>query len=342
MAAVEAETDNLSDFSLGAAEDEVCLDVDVVAVKDGEEPGDDKDEENELDAWWEEFAENKDTEPMLSPRRPYPELDVSKFKPQPPDPKQEAIELKQTLDAVDPDPWVRGAGGTQSEDMPSETRYFLFDLFYKSQDIRLSPDLTTATFRHRPFGGWVLAQNKLHKKPHGRWFEVRIEEQANSRWSDGLGIGFARHPEGDPRVTSDKGAFKGFAYETIPECWMIGYDGRAILKGIKRIIKGSEVRNLNVGIDMWKPSELRCGDMVAVLATPEGHLLLFVNRVLRYYVRFCGVPWNVHVHPIIDLDGCTITVHLTDSLEPCNDVLMQLSELKAEDTCFRDYTPADI
>jgi hypothetical protein len=167
------------------------------------------------------------------------------------------------------------------------------------------------------FGGCVVAQQVLKKSPSGRFFQVIIEEiddeeilfdgKVERRWANGMGIGFTTHP-GDhtfPRLDAD--SYQTYACESLPQSWLVGYDGRAVLQGKARFLKGS---NLPQG--PWKPADLVVGDRVGILATEEGHILVFVNDEHRVLVPYAEIPWRPNLFPCIDLDGCTLTVSLVD------------------------------
>jgi len=138
-----------------------------------------------------------------------------------------------------------------------------------------------------------------------------IEESNASRWSDGLGIGVAVIESRDAALTKVKNAervIQGFAYELIPESWLLGYDGRAKFRGLSRYVQVTEMAQ-----GMWRPNELKAGDIVGLLATADGHLMLFVNEELRYFVMCGDIPWKKQVCAVLDLDGCTQSVHLLDT-----------------------------
>lgn len=188
---------------------------------------------------------------------------------------------------------------------PNSTLYF--DRFRKSRSIRVSPDNRFATYRGQPFGGFIVGFQVLAKTPAGRYFEVRIEETDVGRWSDGLGIGFTTHfGESFPKLDPEK--YESFACESLPQSWLVGYDGRAQLQGKTRFLKGSDFPK-----GPWKPSELLVGDVLGVLATEEGHIVLFVNGEHRLTAPFAGIPWRPNLYAVVDLDGCTRTVQMLDS-----------------------------
>lgn len=188
---------------------------------------------------------------------------------------------------------------------PSSTLHF--DRFRKSPLVQVSPDLRFATCRNQPFGGFIVGFHPLVKTPAGRYYEVRIEETEVGRWSDGLGIGFTTHVgEKFPKIDPDK--YESFAHESLNESWLVGYDGRAQIKGKTRFLKGSDFPRRE-----WRPSELLVGDVLGVLATEEGHIVLHVNGEHRLTVAFASIPWRPKLYPVIDLDGCTKTVQILDS-----------------------------
>mmetsp|Transcript_11583 Transcript_11583/g.26417 ORF Transcript_11583/g.26417 Transcript_11583/m.26417 type:complete len:374 (-) Transcript_11583:77-1198(-) len=217
--------------------------------------------------------------------------------------------------ASGPDPWVEGGGGTLSAKRPDRERSMLFDGLWKSDAVQLSADRTIASIRNqRPgndFGGFVLSQQPLARKPSGRYFEVKIEESDTSRWTDGLGIGVAVIASKDEVLLKKKNTercIEGFAYELLPESWLIGYDGRAKFCGNTRFFQGSELPR-----GFWRPSELSAGDVLGLLVLAEGHMMLFVNKELRVFVRCGEISWKKPICAVVDVNGCTKTVHLMDN-----------------------------
>jgi len=108
------------------------------------------------------------------------------------------------------------------------------------------------------------------------------------------------------------GNFEGFTCELLPEHWMLGYDGiRARIRGHIRYLTVAEMP-----LGRWKPSELRHGDVVGLLVTPDGHMLLFVNEELTIFAQHCAgleATWKRQVHAALDLDGCIKTVRFLET-----------------------------
>lgn len=210
-------------------------------------------------------------------------------------------------------PW-NGCGSTMhSEPEPDEgsgKALLSFDAEWKAKSIQLSPDHRSASWARHPYGGLALSFEVVKKQVIGRFFEVEIDESDTSRWSDGLGIGVAMKPSKDAimHLMDIQGRFEGYACELLPFSWLLGYDGgRAKLCGQTRYLTGGEMPR-----GLWRPSELRSGDVIGLLITPEGHMLLFVNEELRVMAQHCeGLDkhWMKPLVAAIDLDGCTKTVH---------------------------------
>lgn len=203
------------------------------------------------------------------------------------------------------------------EGVPNPQCRLNFDRFRKAKTVQLSPDLRYATVRGQMFGGCVVAQQVLKKTWAGRFYEVIIEEvddeeilfdgKLERRWANGMGIGFTTHPGDHTFPKLDHENYQTFAHESLPQSWLVGYDGKAVLQGKARFLKGN---NLPKGV--WKPCDLVVGDKVGILATEEGHILVFVNDEHRVVVPYAEVPWRPNLWPCIDLDGCTLTVSLCD------------------------------
>jgi len=237
---------------------------------------------------------------------------------------------------IDPEPWEPGGIGTLSEEKPNPAFSIHFDTKWKAKGVRFSPDETTATWRNASFGGFAVSAQPLKKKHCGRWYEVRIEEANASRWSDGLGIGVCHHPSKDKTLSKDiMGNYEpveGLACENLTSSWLMGYDGRAQICSFSRYLKGDELPK-----GMWKPSALRQGDVVGVLVTQDGHLLLFVNEELVYLVPGCNIPWNKDLFACIDLDGSTQTVHLLDTNGfPSQKVLQGVARIREDEFRAKD------
>lgn len=218
---------------------------------------------------------------------------------------------------LDLDPWEPGGCGVQSAANPDKHRSLHFSLKWRCRTLRLSPDQSSASWRKAECGGFALSAQPVQRNGHQRWFEVRVEEVDPSRWTDGLGVGLSLHPTIETSVKADRaGSFEGLAYEVLPKCWLLGYDGRAHLSGDARHLTAAEIPN-----GMWRPRELEAGDVVGLLATKDGVLMLFVNEVLKYKVAGCDWKWGDPLHVALDLDGCTKSVHLLDASQPSANVL---------------------
>lgn len=236
------------------------------------------------------------------------------------------------------------------------SRAFKLDSLWKSQNLRLSADMASATCCHADYGGFVTSESPLRRRAFGRFFEVRIEDLDITRWSDGFGIGIVHRPSPQSSVGGGKhgqsphlrpevvrrtrlgldlpGGFDparpfeagvGYACEVMSESWMLGYDGRAKFRGISRYLRGES--ELPAG--PWRPSELAVGDTVGLLVTPEAQLMLFVNGVLRVCVCVPELPGRSLLHAALDVDGCTRSIHLLDSNgEPSQVVLDEAKRVK--------------
>lgn len=144
-----------------------------------------------------------------------------------------------------------------------------------------------APFEDDMFGG-VLGNIPLVKEPSGHYFEVKIEE-ATTGMPDGLAIGVTTvNPTTLKHVPE--------ILDGLGQAWLVGFDG--IMYDANDF---SEVD--------WYPSELRIGDRVGVLVTPEGQLQIFVNGKWRL-----DGPKNVDIsRPLflaLDLIGNTEAVSL--------------------------------
>jgi len=236
------------------------------------------------------------------------------------------------LNETDPAPWEAGGCGVHTALEPSSKRHIQFDRFLKASALDVSPDLTSVSCRKKTYGGWIMSEKPIKRRAYGRFFEVQIEEVNAARWPDGLGIGVALNLKEDSTPSEEKGAFEGFAYEMLPDSWLLGYDGRCKFKGISTYLKGKEVRNpwQDPKLPIWRPRDLRGGDRVGFLCTHEGALMLFVNEDLRYFVRETTIDAKDKVHAVVDLDGCTVSLHLLDA-PPSNKVLQQVAQALAED-----------
>lgn len=234
--------------------------------------------------------------PLSSPRRPPPEFPdllglTSSFK---------GIKLRPRHD---PEPWE--ADG----DRPKEPHGNIwFDIAWKARTVALSPDQRGASWNNSSYGGFLTSAQMLRKTVYGRFFEVRIE-QVDSTWSDGFGIGVGVHPSLSCSLEPDLGGFyEGLAWESMPHSWMLGYDGRVKIQHSSRYLTSREMLGVR-----WQTSKLQCGDRVGLLASHDGHLMLFVNDHLTYLVSYCEIPWanNPPLHALVDLDGSIRAVELT-------------------------------
>lgn len=229
------------------------------------------------------------------------------------------------------EPWDEGSFGKTSAPCLDKERSIWFDNKIKSPKIRVSPDWTSATFRNMSYGGFVMSATPLRRREVGRYFEIVIEE-VDDRWNDGLGIGVCMSHSSDILLSKDATTtLDGFAYEVMPKSWLLGYDGRAKLCGASRYLRGKEIPN-----GMWRPNQLRVGDVVAILVTQDGHMLQFVNGDLVYYVMSCGMPWRADLHAVLDLDGCVTSVHLVDiNGAPRKNVLRTLQSIRESEAQVR-------
>lgn len=201
--------------------------------------------------------------------------------------------------------------------IPTPGSQLHFDRFRKAKTVLLSPDLHCATVRGQMFGGVVVGLQQLKKTPSGRFYEVIIEEvddeeilidgNRERRWRSGMGIGFTTHAGDHTFPKLDAEEMQTYGCECLPDSWLVGYDGRAMLQGKSKFLKGNDLPK-----GPWTPRDLVAGDKVGVLATEEGHILIFVNGEHRCVVPYCDIPWRPSLFPCIDLDGCTVTVRLVD------------------------------
>jgi len=258
-----------------------------------------------------------------SPRRPPPELIRT------PQPKPERM-LK------DPFPWEAGGGGKPSADRPDRFRTLQFDMNVRAKNLAISHDHTSVSYRGSGYGGFVLTQQPLKRKHYGRFFEIVVEEVDATRWRDGLGIGLASKSNAKDRALQPDvlANLEGYACEILPESWLIGYDGRAKLKGLSRYLRGKELPG-----GMWRATDLRPGDIISFLATPEGHMVFFHNANPVYYVTNTDIPWMATLHGVVDLDGCTKSIHVLDGTAITKEVENAMLRLKEHDPLFRPPRP---
>jgi hypothetical protein len=245
-----------------------------------------------------------------SPRKPAPEMPELKGANLTWTPPTNAEKIQNVLNQLGPDPWQPGGCGILSAKRVEPERELHLDPLWRAHNLRVSPDRSSATIRGQRVGGFAVSSQVLARKPHGRWFEVIIEEVDNSCWISGLGIGVAECTSRDTvlafaRRKSRKQVLEGYAYELLPKSWLIGYDGRVKICGLDRNLQDWEMPQ-----GTWRPAQLQQGDVVGLQVTCDGHMLLFVNEQLRCIVRDTGIPWKEQMCAVVDLDGCTRSIHL--------------------------------
>lgn len=258
----------------------------------------------------------------LSPRRPPPSLDklgnLDSLKPRSPSALAGGLisvlggKVVKAVDKVavyhGAYPWEEGGIGEPSAAKRDPERLH-FEEVLLGRSVHLSPDLVSATIRGKSYGGFAISDQRLKRRPFGRWFELRVEEADASRWSDGLGLGVCAHPHEDHSLRPDgNGAYEGLLCDQLHQSWLVGYDGRSKVHCVSRLLLGPEMP-----AGAWQPNELMAGDVLGVLTTRQGDLLLFVNETLRVMLRGCGIPWDKHLHVAMDLEGSTQSVRLLDS-----------------------------
>lgn len=164
-----------------------------------------------------------------------------------------------------------------------------------------------------------MTTEKLQRKPHGRYFEVIIEEVDESALHAGFGIGVCLHPNTDKDLKRPVGGFEGNASEVLKHSWLIGYNARVELCGVSKYLKGAELVALpgrkkeDKAETHWTPRQLVPGDTVGVMCTPEGAMMVYVNGRIRYNREKCGVPFAKDLYAVIDLDGYIKSVHVGDT-----------------------------
>lgn len=243
---------------------------------------------------------SKSSTGLLSPRRPAPEMpDLLEI-------TRGSFRGSKLKPRREPEPWEGDGLGTPSEPAPQGILWF--DKNWKSWPVALSPDHSTASWLNSRFGGFVTTHQKLRKTVYGRFFEVYIEA-VDSRWTDGFGIGVGLHPSRKNCLVADLGGFyEALAWESLPDCWLLGYDCRVKLGSEGRYLKSHEMLGQS-----WRTSQLQPGDRVGVLATHDGHLMLFLNDVLVYLVTYCNIPWKEELFGILDLDGTVRAAHIVEN-----------------------------
>jgi len=263
-----------------------------------------------------------------SPRKPAPQVPEWQDANLTWTPPTKADKVKDVLNQLGSDPWQPGGCGILSAIGLEHDRELHLDPLWRSHNLRLSPDRSSATIRGQRFGGFAVSSEVLSRKPHGRWFEVIIEEVDNSCGTSGLGIGVSECTSRDAalslaRMKSSEQVLEGYAYELLPKSWLLGYDGRAKICGLDRSFQEYEMPQ-----GSWHPEQLQQGDVVGLLVTCEGHMMLFVNEQLRCFVRDSGIPWKGQMCAVVDLDGCTRSIHLVgNNGVPTKAVLHQWHEV---------------
>lgn len=266
-----------------------------------------------------------------SPRRPAPLVVAHKPK----------INCDHVRTKHEPEPWELGGSGVTSEPRVNKSREMHFDNIWKARTVNLSPDHSSASCRRSKYGGFLLSKQVLRKKPHGRWFEVLIEDTNTSQWTDGLGVGVAVHPSTSGKAKAEPGGFFDcLIFECCPSHWMLGYDGRAKVCGQSRYL--DDPHSMPNG--MFRMTDLKAGDRLGMLASYDGHLMLLVNDELRYFVPHCKIPWHEDLYAALDLDGCTKAVHLLDNNGNPNTAAMAAisSALRSQDFRQERETHLDI
>lgn len=256
-------------------------------------------------------------EHKFSPRRPAPPFFLKT--------EQEGFKRQASKPPKEVEPWEPEGGGVESKTQPDGSFCWHPDL--RARKVRLSPDRCSASWRGASFGGFLVSEQPLQKKPFGRWFEIMIED-VDPQWHDGLGIGVGLHPSESSNLVADPGGFyEGSAIENLPDIWMLGYDGRVKLPGVNRYFNSKELPSGN-----WRPADLRPGDRVGIVASFDGHLMLFVNDELVVMISFAEVPWRGKLYAIVDLDGCTKAIRLMDNEAfPTHEVTHVLSVMREND-----------
>merc|ERR1712113_131397 len=102
---------------------------------------------------------------------------------------------------------------------------------------------------------------------------------------------------------------------------------------------GGEMRK-----DLWRPRDLLPYDVVGVLATPDGHMLIYVNNELRVMAQNCpglDKAWSRPAVAALDLDGCTRSVRFlpTNGMPPII-VQKEHARFREEEYSFK-YTGPD-
>jgi len=218
-----------------------------------------------------------------------------------------------------------------------------FDPDWKSSTIDLLEEHRVASWSLSMHGGMAMSRQMVRRSAIGRYFEVQIDFTDDAVWSDGLGIGVA--------VKAGKGASQnlagvsnltqGYACELLPLSWLVGYDGtRAKICGYTRYLTNAEMPQ-----GLWRPSQLQSGDILALLVTESGTMMLFVNDVLRVIVQHCEEldrQWKGQLHAVIDLDGCTRSVRFLDTNGlPSREVSLLYASLKQAENAARPPTSFD-
>jgi hypothetical protein len=140
-------------------------------------------------------------------------------------------------------------------------------------------------------------------------FEVTVGA-VDSRWRDGLAIGFtAQNPDDWP---SNRAKPKRASH--MSRAWVGGYNGRWFFER-----RAELVRSVGMESGAWSPGQLACGDVVTAVAVgePQRSLRIFVNGQLVAEESFKKAsfpnPSNTPLWGVVDLDGSCVKVSLSAS-----------------------------
>eukprot|EP00439_Symbiodinium_sp_Y106_P030723 s2626_g3.t1 len=162
-----------------------------------------------------------------------------------------------------------------------------------SSFVRISEDGLTAEHMD-PNGpalqGVVFGSTRIPTFSAGAYFEVLVQK-ANLDEEDGLTLGVTTAlpqeiPE--PFVTADD----------VPNSYCFGFDGKAVLPDSDDPIDTG-----------WNPKDVRVGDRVGLLVTPQGEGQVFRNGEAKVS-GVLGLPVGVPLFPIVDLLGSAVSVSL--------------------------------
>jgi len=131
----------------------------------------------------------------------------------------------------------------------------------------------------------------------GQYFAVRITEVAAGAVG-GLGIGFSCTPSDQVKRVTERGY-------RVPGTTLVGYWGRLF-------VGGHEYR-LN-----WTGENLAAGDVVGILATFAGDIVLFVNDVTQVVIASVipDVYRSQRAYPMVDLYGSTVAAEILNTPAP--------------------------